>query len=309
MIQTARSATIHCAQAAYEEAKKLSVRFWGVRGSVPTPLQSHQRYGGNTICIEAALGDQRIIFDGGTGLVGLGDALLQQKTPIQAHVLFTHTQWDRIQGFPFFQPAFTPQNRFSIYGATAPNGASIKHCLTEQMLKPYFSMPLQKMLADLSFHTVEERSRFLIGEVIVETFRTNAITEAIAYSLTWKDYKLVYATDTSTDQIDPEFINFIEQADLLIYDGTYCDLSYLHSNQVAPKKGPEPWEIGADLAHQAAVKKLVLVHHSPLQNDDTLDQIQRDLCNGVRKASHREAFQKNRHPNVTIAYEGLVISQ
>jgi phosphoribosyl 1,2-cyclic phosphodiesterase len=309
MTQTARSATIHRAQAAYEEAKQLSVRFWGVRGSVPTPISSHQRYGGNTICVEAIIGNQHIIFDGGTGLVGLGDSLRQKETPTQAHMFFTHTQWDRIQGFPFFQPAFTPQNQFSIYGATAPNGASIKYCLTEQMLKPHFSMPLQNMLADLSFHTVEEKSHFFIGEVMVETFRTNAVTEAIAYSLSWQNYKLVYATDTPTEHVDPEFISFIEQADLLIYDGTYRDLSYLHTNQPEPKTSPEPWEIAVDLAYKAAIKKLVLAHHSPLQDDDTLDRIQRDLRDGVREASHREAFQENCHPNITIAYEGLVINE
>ena len=33
------------------------VRFWGVRGSIPTPGHATQRYGGNTACIEVRVGN------------------------------------------------------------------------------------------------------------------------------------------------------------------------------------------------------------------------------------------------------------
>ncbi len=276
---------------------QVSVKFWGVRGSVPTPIVANQRYGGNTICVEVLMGDQRLIFDGGTGLVGLGQHLQEistaQTTNIEAHLLFTHTHWDRIQGFPFFQPAFTPDNRFSIYGGIALNGASIKHCLTDQMLQPHFSMPLQNMLAKLSFHTLCDRDSFQIGDILVETLLTNAKTGAIGYRLTWQDFVIVYATDTLTEQIDPDFLKFTAAADLLIHDGTYSDLSYLYSGEHADRLAPRPWETGITLTEKANVKKLALLHHSPIQNDAILDQLQTDI--------------QSCHPNTTIAYEGLVI--
>ena len=276
---------------------QVSVKFWGVRGSVPTPIAANQRYGGNTVCVEVIIADQRIIFDGGTGLVGLGQHLQEtsqaQNTKVEAHLLFTHTHWDRIQGFPFFQPAFVPGNHFSVYGGIALNGASIKHCLTDQMLQPHFSMPLQNMLAELNFHSLADRDSFQIGEALVETLLINAKTGAMGYRLTWKDFVIVYATDTLTEQIGPDFLEFIAHADLLIHDGTYSDLSYLHHGEAVKYPTLQPWETGITLTEKANVKRLALLHHSPIQNDVSLDQLQTDI--------------QSRHPNTTIAYEGLVI--
>lgn len=257
------------------QSTDLSVKFWGVRGSVPTPIAANRRYGGNTACVEIQIDGQRIIFDGGTGLVELGQHLQSQSTPVEAHLLFTHTQWDRIQGFPFFQPAFTSGNKFSVYGGTALNGASIKHCLTDQMLQPHFSMPLQHMKAELNFQTLSETSSFHIGDVLVETLLINSVTQAFGYRLTYRDYTLVYATDTPPQSVGLPFLEFVDNADVLIYDGTYSDLGYLKASGQAGIL--QPWEIGAEIAKKANVKKLVLLHHSPVQSDAILDQLQHDV--------------------------------
>lgn len=275
----------------------VSVKFWGVRGSVPTPVSANQQYGGNTVCVEAMLGEQRIIFDSGTGIVSLGQQLQQEQDAIKAHILFTHTQWDRIQGFPFFQPAFMPKNHFTVYGGTAPNGASIKHCLTDQMLQPHFTMPLQNMLAGLTFRTLLNQSTFQIGDISVNVCKINPKTEALGYRLTYQDYTLVYATDTPNEAIDPElfsgFLALADQADLLIYDGTYSDLNYLHHHTAAVPESIRPWEVGIDIAQKANVKNLVLVHHSPVQTDAVLDQLQGEV--------------QQRFATATIAYEGMTI--
>lgn len=279
------------------ERSQVLVKFWGVRGSVPTPTVANQRYGGNTACVEVLIGDQRLIFDGGTGLVALGRHLQtlrkETDTTIQAHLLFTHTHWDRIQGFPFFQPAFMPGNRFSVYGGIALNGASIKHCLTDQMLQPHFSMPLQHMQADLSFHTLLGKDSFQIDDILVESSIINAKTGAMGYRLTWKDTVIVYATDTLIEQTSSDFLAFIDQADLLIHDGTYCDLSYLQHEENKDQLTFQPWKAGIDIIEKANVKKLVLLHHSPIQDDIVLDQLQIDI--------------QDHHLNTTVAYEGLVI--
>ena len=301
MIQTARLATAYHAPAAPSKKAQASIKFWGVRGSVPTPTLANQRYGGNTICVEVLMGEQHIIFDAGTGLVGLGHALSQSSAPVQAHMLFTHTEWDRIQGFPFFQPAFIPNNRLCIYGGTAPNGASIKHCLTDQMLKPHFSMPLQHMQAELDFCTVQGQDSFCIGDVTVKAFRVNPFTEALGYRLSWQNHTLVYATDTPLECTDSDFLNFVDQADILIYDGTYADLTYLRSGAVSTPPSSQPWETGIEIAQKASVKELVLLHHSPLQDDNTLDQLQSDISDRL------SVDESNRLARVTIAYEGLNI--
>ena len=47
----------------------MRVRFWGVRGSTPTPQKENMGYGGNTSCIEIRTDtNQILIFDGGTGI-------------------------------------------------------------------------------------------------------------------------------------------------------------------------------------------------------------------------------------------------
>ena len=57
----------------------LSVRFWGVRGSIACPLSQYMTYGGNTSCVEVRAGDQRIILDAGTGIRSLGTSFLERE--------------------------------------------------------------------------------------------------------------------------------------------------------------------------------------------------------------------------------------
>lgn len=128
----------------------LTIRFWGVRGSIPCPGSHTVRYGGNTPCVEIQANGQRVIFDGGTGLRVLGEHLMGQQ-PVAAHLFFTHTHWDHIQGFPFFQPAFVPGNQFHIYAVPGKNGQGIERRLNDQMLHPNFPVPLQIMGGDLRF--------------------------------------------------------------------------------------------------------------------------------------------------------------
>ena len=80
----------------------LTVRFWGVRGSVPAPGPHTAAVGGNTSCVELRFGDEIIVLDAGTGLRGLGERLVAAGRPVALSVLFSHVHWDHIQGFPFF---------------------------------------------------------------------------------------------------------------------------------------------------------------------------------------------------------------
>src|SRR3989304_2880450 len=99
----------------------MRIRFWGVRGSIPSPGEDTVKYGGNTACIELRFGpaDRLIIIDAGTGIRALGNELLKTdlpKGPIKADLFFTHTHWDQIMGFPFFTPIYVPKTELTIYG-------------------------------------------------------------------------------------------------------------------------------------------------------------------------------------------------
>ena len=265
--------------------------FWGVRGSIPIPGVETLRYGGNTACLEVQVSGERLIFDGGTGLRALGETLMRQEEQVKAHIFFTHTHWDRIQGFPFFLPAFKAHNRFQIYGATALNGASIKHCLTDQMLLPNCLTPLQQMRADIEFHNISAGSVLQIGDILIETISLNPKTCALGFRITWTNHSLVYATDTDHTQesLAPNLQYLASQADVLILDGTYTDSEYYHHH------APEyvPWKVGVDVAKAAAVKELIMFHHNPFHTDETLDQLEKEI--------------RSHFANARLAREGMTL--
>ncbi|MEM1291412.1 MAG: MBL fold metallo-hydrolase [Cyanobacteria bacterium P01_H01_bin.162] len=275
-----------------DSSQGFTVQFWGVRGSVPTPGADTVRYGGNTACVEVLLGQHRIIFDGGTGLRVLGKHLQQQDHPVTAQILFTHTHWDRIQGFPFFGPAFIPGNQFDIYGATAANGASIKQRLTDQMLRPNFFTPLQKMSATMSFHTmIAGNIMTLENGATIETVTLNSHTSALGFRITYQGKSLVYATDSNTIAAgpDPNLLYLSQGADLLIYGGAYSETVDLDVERDAAM----PCDQNIEIAEKTQVKEMVLFHHNPLHDDDYLDHVEMEI--------------HNRCPQLRLAREGMIM--
>jgi phosphoribosyl 1,2-cyclic phosphodiesterase len=270
------------------------VRFWGVRGSIACPGAETVRYGGNTSCVEMRVGGHLLIFDGGTGLRVLGQTLLREM-PLNAHMFFTHSHWDHIQGFPFFVPAFVKGNQFKIYGAVAPNGSTIEQRLNDQMLHPNFPVPLQIMGAQMSFHDLEVGESVPIGDIVVENALLNHPGEAIGYRVNWKDHAVAYITDTEhlPDRLDENVLWLCRNADVMIYDATYTDDEYYSEKTSKVGWGHSTWQEAVKVAKAANVKKLVIFHHDPLHNDDFMDKVKEDTA--------REFY------NSVVAWEGLEI--
>lgn len=269
-----------------------TVQFWGVRSSIPTPGKGTVRYGGNTACVEVMVEGQRLIFDGGTGLQELGRHLHRTKMPIQAHLFFTHAHSDRIQGFPFFVPAFFAENCFEIYGAPALTGASIKQCLTQQMLRPNFLTPLQSMAAELVFHNISHGGKILLDNgVQIEALSLNAGTSALGFRVTHRGRSLVYATDTGdpAKNLEGNLVRLAEDADLLVYSGTYSELSYADLNGASAIS----WEKCVELAKQARVKAVLLSQHNPNHDDEALDRMEAEIS--------------GQFPHIRFAREGMVV--
>lgn len=277
-----------------EPKKQFIVRFWGVRGSIACPGPKTVRYGGNTSCVEMVIGDQRLIFDGGTGLRELGLGLLTEM-PLEANLFFTHSHWDHIQGFPFFIPAFVPGNRFNIYGAIAPNGSTIEQRLNDQMLHPNFPVPLQIMGADLKFCDIEIGETVKLGDVVIENALLNHPGEAVGYRISWQDKVTAYVTDTEhfPDRLDENVVWLARDADLMIYDATYTDEEYHNPKSSKVGWGHSTWQEAVKAAKAANVKQLVIFHHDPIHDDDFMDQVAKDT---------RALF-----PNSVIAKEGMAI--
>lgn len=272
-----------------------TINFWGVRGSIASPGSQTVQYGGNTPCVEMCVNGQRLIFDGGTGLRVLGQSLMPQR-PVAAHLFFTHSHWDHIQGFPFFTPAFVRGNRFDIYSAVAPNGATMEQRLNDQMLHPNFPVPLQVMAADLAFHNLTIGQAIDIGDIRVETALLNHPGQAIGYRVNWSGCAAAYVTDTEhfPDRLDENVLFLARNADVMIYDATYTDEEY-HSPQSSKVGwGHSTWQEAVKIAKAANVKTLVIFHHDPLHDDDFLDQVGRQVAQA--------------YPGSLMAREGLSLN-
>lgn len=268
-------------------SEQFLVKFWGVRDSIPSPGPDTLRYGGNTACLEMRVGAQRLVFDGGTGLRVLGQAMMSQL-PLEAHLFFTHFHWDHIQGFPFFVPAFVKGNRFHLYGAIAPNGDTIEQRLHAQMLKPNFPIPLEIMQANLQFHTLTVGQPLQLGEVTINTANLSDQDEAIGYRVTWRNRAATYisTTEALTSRIKQNILDLAQHANLLIIDA-------LHPQYNLPRESPS-WQEAVNIAKAAQVETLVICHHDPLHNDEFLDHVKDHVALALEGGM--------------IAYEGLEIS-
>lgn len=253
------------------------VKFWGVRGSIACPSPDHVIYGGNTSCISVSTDDGMVIFDAGTGIRALGREVISQGL-VQAHLFFTHTHWDHINGFPFFAPAYNPAFKLEIHGPKqdgSPRG--IQHVLTGQMETPNFPVPLAAMRGIVSYEDFDVGSVFSpIPGVTLRTWPLRHPNGACGYRVEAGGAVMAYITDTehTPGAPDENVLSLMQGADLAIYDCTYTDAEF-------PARigwGHSTWQEGVRLAQAAGVKKLAIFHHDPEHTDDIMAAIEAEAA-------------------------------
>ena len=270
------------------------IRFWGVRGSIPTPGPDTAQVGGNTSCVEMRCGDRIVIFDGGTGLRIFGNELVKEG-PVSASIFFSHVHWDHIQGFPFFTPAFVPNNRFDVYGGVGLS-STLSETLSGQMNFPNFPVTLDQMGATIVFHQFEEDQIVdLGGGVTVKGLLLNHPDRAYGYRVMYDGKVAAYCTDTEhLENPDENVLKLADGADVFIYDAQYTPEEYAGEGGMSKKGwGHSTFEEATKMAKLAGVSRIILFHHDPLQSDAQVAEKER-RC--------RQLF-----PNSEAAREGLVI--
>ncbi len=253
----------------------MQIRFWGVRGSIPTPGSGAVRYGGNTSCVEVEAGPSRLILDAGTGLRLLGDAAASQRGSTREYTLFlSHLHWDHIQGLPFFKPLYQESTKIRIYGPRVGEG-SLTEILNTQMRPPGFPVRLTEFGARIEFHELGDGDAVAVGDVRVTTARLNHPGGVLGYRVEWQDRALAYATDTEHYSCpDPKLVALARRADTLIYDAMYLPEEYRGDVGYARVGwGHSTFEAGAAVARAAGVGRLVLFHHDPARTDTEMDQL------------------------------------
>jgi phosphoribosyl 1,2-cyclic phosphodiesterase len=255
------------------------VRFWGVRGSIPSPGPHTRQYGGNTPCVEMQVGDELMIFDLGTGARPLGDALLAQGKPVQASVFLSHYHYDHLQGLPFFKPIFNPRNTFTFYGSPR-NGQSVKQILSGQMTQPYFPVTADGVFrAQLNYHDIRAGKALKVGPAQVHTVELNHPGGNLGYRVECEGRSVVYATDIEHGGEDDErFFEFAKGTDLLIYDSMYTEDEYC-GRHGPPRTGwgHSTWQAAVEAANKCEAKTLVLFHHDPERDDAEMNRLLRQV--------------------------------
>jgi phosphoribosyl 1,2-cyclic phosphodiesterase len=288
-------------------ARKISVRFWGVRGSIPTASREAVGYGGNTPCVEVRVSgmDDIFIWDGGTGLRELGRALRGAETPIHGYLLFTHFHWDHIQGLPFFEPAYATGNAFTLVGPAQPT-AGLVQTLGGQMASVYFPVGLEQFGAHLSFQEIDEGT-IELGGVQFEALSSLHPGRSLLYCLRHEGKRVIYATDNelplgwkagggaAAHELE-RFIRFFADADLLIHDSQYTP------EELERRRGwgHSAWTDVLDLAIDAGVKQLILFHHDPDHSDSFLDAIGAAVQESIAERGSRIACE--------LAREGALVT-
>jgi phosphoribosyl 1,2-cyclic phosphodiesterase len=275
----------------------MQIKFWGVRGSVPTPGIGTVRYGGNTSCIEVRVGENIIILDAGTGLRKLGQSLLAEfKTePLNLMLLLSHTHWDHIQGLPFFAPIYESRCRLRILGCEGSR-KSLVTALTGQMESTYFPVPFSKLPSNIQIDELRDFS-FKIGSALVQAQRANHPGFTVGYRLLSPAGSMVFFPDVEPRQggEDREMIDFVRNADVLILDSQYDRVEY----QKHVGWGHGCVDESVALALKAGVKKLILFHHDPNHDDKKIDAF-------VKYARRLVARAKGKL-KVEAAREGMLI--
>ena len=248
----------------------LTVRFFGVRGSIATP-GAEMTAGGNTACLEIRAGDTRIILDAGTGLRALGNERMAAGIR-HATILLSHLHWDHVAGLPFFTPIYVPGHRVEI--ASGPNGVMpLEQAMRELFRAPFFPVGFDDLGGTVSTRELKSNDRFEIGDITVTMARLNHPDPVYGFRLEHAGQSIVYATDTEHFAcVDPALRKLASGADILIYDAQYTPEEY-------PTKvgwGHSTWQAGVELARAAAVPQLVLFHHDPGRTDAQLAQLEAD---------------------------------
>jgi phosphoribosyl 1,2-cyclic phosphodiesterase len=300
-----------------------SVRFWGVRGTIPRPGASALIFGGNTSCIEIRAGKKLIIVDAGSGIKPLGDHLVEHdlKTGhIDADLFITHTHIDHILGMMTFTPAYIPSTCLRIYGPRQLVSGGIQAAIDNFNTYQFWPVDTKSLNADITYYDLTECTLDLGGGLKVTTKYLNHPAITLGYRFEYEGKSIVTAYDcepffnyfaadknasdfsikageAAAEKENAHFRDFISGADILVCDGQYTAAEYLSGKMYW---GHSSIEADIQNAREASVKKLVVFHHDPSKNDEQLEADEKHYCNGNQK--------KPANFQMVYAREGLLLN-
>lgn len=249
----------------------MKVRCWGARGSIPVSGREYVKYGGDTTCIEVRdAADEVIVVDAGSGIRRLGNKILGEKRT-DISMIFTHSHWDHILGFPFFKPIYSKNNRMHLYGCKRRQG-NIKTMLSRVMLPPYFPVPYELVQAELTYNSLCETTP--VHGVAVTPISLSHPNMGQGYRFEENGKKFVLLTDNELNykhrgaRSFDEYVEFSRGADLLFHDAEYTVPEY---ERLTRGWGHSTYVDALELAIRAEVKRFGLFHLNQDRPDSGVD--------------------------------------
>ena len=253
-------------------------------------------------------GEELFIFDAGSGIRNLGLDLMKDG-PRKIHLLITHTHWDRIQGFPFFIPAYVPGFDITVYAAKG-FGKDLESIFHGQLDKDYFPVQLEDMNATLEFKTLGDPPA-QIGNYEVHWEYAHHPGATLAYKINIDGTKVGWMPDNeflkgylgppddisyNDDMIAPylPLIDFLSDIDILVSESQY-------TNQEYPNKigwGHTSVSNACVLMKLVNIKRWIVTHHDPLHDDAFLE----DKLNLTLQLMERI----NHSIDVSLGYDGMI---
>ena len=250
------------------------IKFWGVRGSNPTPDKNKVEYGGDTSCIEVRTSDNElIILDMGSGIRNLGTKILSDDSyPKTIHILLSHFHWDHIMGFLYFTPFYDDSYTFNIYGYNKHTSTS---SFSKKILDPTFWPVSMDMLnAKINFIDLDGEDLIINSNTQIKYLNHSHPNTATSYRVETGSQSIVYTTDCEhpVKNLNKNVIEIAKNSDMLIHDSHF-------SNEDLEKFkgwGHSSYGEAIDVANKANVKTLVLFHYNPNYNDDEVSRIEKE---------------------------------
>ena len=294
----------------------LSVRFWGVRGSIPCPGPDTVIYGGNTACLEIRADERLLILDIGTGIRPLGDWLLandlKKYGKIKADIFVTHTHWDHILGFPMFSPVYIPGTELCITGPVSFENESLESIIETQLSYRYWPVRAGELAARIEYNQIKETtvdlgegltvtSKFLNHPVLCLGYRFDYQGKSITAVYDHEPFHNLFQSNPddkqalkegkiAADEENEKITDFIKGTDILIHDAQYTEAEY--SKHVG--WGHASFAHAVEAKISAGAKKAVFFHHDPAHTDSQLEQLEKE-------------YAKNAETEILMAKEGQTL--
>lgn len=322
----------------------LSLKYWGVRGSLPSSPMPEQVYadfeklihqffqsgyksmadipaflkslsvprvggfGTATTCVEIKSSKAQIVVDGGSGIRNLSESMMRGpagKGQAEIHIFLTHFHWDHLIGLPFFAPHFIKGNKIHYYAVQDRLDEMIKVIFK----KPWFPVPFEALGATIEFHQLAPRKELKISDISITPYQLDHPDPCWGFRIESGGKSYAHCVDTEGTRITREDlgpdIDLYKNADLMYFDAQYT------LPELAEKAnwGHSAAQLGLEIAQRESIKSVLFAHHDPGSTTDQIFQIQAKIREYYDQ--HMKQSILNHHPLAEVkwqyAYEGLVV--